>query len=97
MSNYSADELNELLGQFLEIPTQANPAEDVNSALRVAELLESNGCAFSLKDLCPRSMDSLWRASFHVDGREFAAEDAQSAKAICSAAVAALQALSGTA
>lgn len=91
MPNHSIQELDAQLGEFLELPAQASPAGDINAALRVAELLQSGGYQFSLKDLRPKSMESLWRASFCVGGREFAAEDVQSAAAICAAAVAALK------
>ena len=97
MPNHSSPELDASLREFLELPAEARPAQDLNQALRLAELLESGGYAFSLKDLCPKSMDSLWRASFRIDGKEFAAEDAQSALAICAAAVTALEDSSGTA
>ncbi|EGB16004.1 hypothetical protein DND132_2801 [Pseudodesulfovibrio mercurii] len=91
MPAYSIETLNGLLEELLDLPARTSPAADVNAALRVADRLESDGYVFSLKDLCPRSMDSLWRASFRLGDREFSAEDARSAPAICAAAVAALR------
>ena len=91
MPEYSPRQLEDILGEYLDFPAQAHPAENVATALRVAGLLESSGYDFTLKDLCPKSMDSKWRASFRLGEKEFPAEDAQAAVAICAAAVAALQ------
>lgn len=92
MPNYSLDELDQRLGNFLAPELPERPSSDVNLALRVAGLLESRGYSFQLTDMCPKSLSqSLWQASFSTGDMQFAAEDAQSAIAICSAALAALE------
>ena len=69
-----------------------NAIENINSALQVAQILESRGYAFDLKDLCPKSLcDTGWRARFNMNDQEFTAEAPQAAAAICTAAFAALE------
>ncbi len=92
MPKYSLDELDNRLGQFLDPELPVRPTSDVNVALQVANLLESKGYSFRLKDMCPNSLsECLWRASFTNDEAEFAAENSQSAIAIGTAALAALE------
>jgi len=87
----AVEELDKRLGEFLEFPVQAHPSQDVNAALRIAELLQDNGYAFTLKDLNPKSLDSGWQALFRLGEREYSANDARPAVAICEAALAALE------
>lgn len=85
------EELEKKLEDLLGSELPAHPAQNINAALQVAELLESRGFSFQLKDLCPSSMnETKWCATFIKNGTEFAAEDAQTAVAVCSAATAAL-------
>ncbi len=92
MQEYSMDELDKRLGQLLDSELPASPTSDVNAALLVADLLESNGYTFQLKDMCPKSLcDNLWRAVFTYKDEEFVADNSESAFAICAAAVAALE------
>jgi len=85
------EELEKKLDELLGTEVPAHPARDINAALQVAELLKSRGFSFQLKDLCPRSMsETLWRAVFAKGDTEFAVEDAQTAVAVCAAAVEAL-------
>lgn len=93
MPKYSLDELDRRLGQFIDPELPVSPTSDVNVALQVANLLESKGYSFRLKDMCPTSLsDCLWRATFTNNEAEFSAENSQSAIAIGTAALAALEA-----
>ncbi len=93
MSQYDLLELERELAERMATGLPEHPAADVNAALRVADLLEADGYAFTLKDTCPKSLcDSMWQAVFVRDGAEFSAEDPKAAIAVCAAAVAALKA-----
>lgn len=88
----SMTQLENELAKLIESGLPAHPAADVSAALQVAEILERKGYAFTLKDLCPKSLtDSLWRAAFTRDGAEASSENPQAAVAVCAAAVAALK------
>ncbi|WP_419787634.1 hypothetical protein [Pseudodesulfovibrio sp.] len=91
MQEYTSEELERRLGEFVELPADVHLSEDLNAALRLAELLQSTGYAFELKDMNPKSFDTNWRASFCLGKRTFESEDSQSALAICTAALAALE------
>ncbi|WP_147819456.1 hypothetical protein [Salidesulfovibrio onnuriiensis] len=91
MSDNTIASLERELAEFLGADLPEHPAADVHEALQVATLLESKGYAFTLRDLCPKSMSSNWRACFTKDGDEFASEGPESALAVCTAAVAALR------
>ena len=91
MPEYTLDELDQRLGEYLAPELPEHPSSDVNLALRVAGLLEARGYSFRLKDLCPKSLsESLWQAVFTDGDTRFAAEDCRSAVAVCTAALAAL-------
>ena len=92
MPKYTMEELDKRLGDFLDFDHPVQPSGDVNTALRVADFLETNGYGFQLKDMCQKSLcDNLWSATFTHGNTEFTAEDSQSSVAICAAAVAALE------
>ena len=91
MSESLIDNLENQLRELIGAECSIHPAQDVNTALQVADQLKSEGFSFSLKDMCPRSLsETQWRAVFFKDDNEFMSEDAQSAVAICAAAVKAL-------
>ena len=82
------EKLRQQLGPAL--PDQA--VNDVHAALALAGSLEGRGLWFSLKDLCPKSMTrSLWRAVFSTGDKQFSADHASPALAVCAAALSALE------
>ncbi len=92
MSEYTMEELDTALAQVLGAPLPGKPSANVNDALQVADLLESKGFTFRLKDLRPKSIsENLWGAAFTMGEKVFTAENSQSSVAICRAALAALQ------
>jgi hypothetical protein len=92
MPQRTVEELEKELGTLLGSDCPACAAQDINAALQVSGLLEAKGFSFAMKDCCPKSMtDTRWRAVFARGDEEYAAEHESSAKAVCAAAVAALQ------
>jgi len=76
----------------------AHAAKDLHAALALAEILESRGFAFHLKDLCPGSRDQTrWQAVFFKQGDEFTADHPDAPAAVCTAAIGALSSLETTA
>ncbi|BBD08801.1 hypothetical protein [Desulfovibrio ferrophilus] len=91
MPDAKIEKVEKQLQQVFGDEMPANPTKDISAALQLAECLEAKGFSFAMKDCCPKSLDdSLWRAVFSKDETKFMAEDAQSAVAICVAAVDAL-------
>jgi len=91
MSESVAEILENQLKQYLGEAMPAHAAHDIHAALELSEVLEAKGFSFQLKDLCPKSLnETQWGAVFIKDDREFSANNAQSAVAICTAAVGAL-------
>lgn len=91
MQSPSPADVERKLSEHMGDGLPENPASDVGAALQVADRLEAEGFAFVLRDMCPKSLDSLWRAVFSRDGVDCAVEHPQSALAVCAAAVAALR------
>jgi len=94
MSESAAENIEEQLKQHLgeSLPDQA--VYNINAAMELSGILEAKGFTFQLKDMCPKSIiDTNWRATFLKDDRKFSAENAQSALAVCMAAVEALRSL----
>lgn len=88
MPEYTVEDLEKQLRQFTDAEISARAVRDIHSALQIAEILESKGFSFKLKDLCPKSLnDTLWRAVFSKDAEEFNAKNEQSALAVCAAAI----------
>lgn len=88
---YLEEQLKQLLGE--SVPNQA--VYNINAAMELAGILETKGFTFQLKDMCPKSMiETNWRATFLKEDAIFAAENPQSAVAVCMAAVDALSPLS---
>lgn len=93
MPEYSLEDLNKKLAGYLDFELSDAPTTDINTALQISEFMESKGYGFRLKDLCPKSLtESSWRAIFTHGDTEFTAENTESAIAVCSAALAALEA-----
>ncbi|SMC78240.1 hypothetical protein SAMN02746065_11023 [Desulfocicer vacuolatum DSM 3385] len=91
MSDSIPEILEKQLKHHLGKAVPANVAHDIHSALQLSEVLEAKGFSFRLKDLCPKSLnETQWSAVFIKDGQEFSANNAESAVAICTAAVGAL-------
>lgn len=93
MTHYSTEELDQRIEQLLDCTLPDRPTADINVALKVADLMESRGYNFQIQDMCPKSLhETLWKAVFASQNSEYVAEAPQSAVAICTAAVAALDA-----
>lgn len=93
MPEYTLEELNTKLAGYLDWELSDAPTTDISTALQVSEFMESKGYGFRLKDLCPKSLtESSWLAIFTNGDAEFTAEDSESSIAVCSAALAALEA-----
>jgi hypothetical protein len=91
MSEPILGRLEKQLKQYLGQAVPFHVAHDIHAALELANILETKGFSFQLKDLCPKSMnESLWRAIFIKDGEEFSADNPQSSVAVCTAAIGAL-------
>ncbi|WP_319543066.1 hypothetical protein [uncultured Pseudodesulfovibrio sp.] len=92
MPEPSLKDIESKLHSLLGDSAPAAPASNVNEALRVADALEAKGYAFTLKDLCAKSLcDTSWQACFTMNEQDATAENAEAAVAICVAALAALE------
>ncbi len=90
MSESIPERLEKQLKRHLGETVPIHAAHDIHAALELSAILESKGFSFHLKDLCPKSMETQWRAIFHKDGKQFSIDDPQSSVAICAAAIEAL-------
>ena len=80
-------QLKQLLGE--SVPEQA--VYNINAAMELAGILETQGFTFQLKDMCPKSLtETHWRATFLKEDAVFSAEAPQSSVAVCMAAADAL-------
>jgi len=91
MSKSILERLEKQLKQTLGEAVPTNAAYDIHAALELAEILETKGFFFQLKDLFPKSpTETQWRAIFFKDDEKFSADDPQSSMAVCMAALDAL-------
>jgi len=82
MSNNNIDSR---IAKLMEEDEARAYSTDINTALEVVQKMEERGFDFKLKDLRPKKIhESLWRAVLKTpSGTEFAAQDENSAIAIC--------------
>ena len=93
MRQYTTDELDQQIKQFVDFELPDRPTADISVALKVADFMESKEYGFQLTDMCPKCLnESMWKAAFMTSDAEFVAENGSAAVAICTAAAAALEA-----